>query len=477
VRIGLLTNRIIKIVANNRHFIFWLLFVTGIILRSLAAQGELWLDEVWNIQAIRNLHSPLEVYTSPNKMDGHSSIFSILLFFLPSHATDLVYRTPSLLFSFITLIVIFANSTQDIKLRLLTLTLFCYSYLLILYGTEARGYSGMLMFLALAHTSFEKIARKNATNIDLALFATATCLGFLFHYSIIIWFFGVILAFLLTTIIDRQIIKTKTALTLAIPSTFILIIYFVIVRHLPAGSGPHPSFLDTYLNLISITWGGPPISLFAPYSIVAALIYGMLFLWITSSEVSLLLKDNKLVALYYLFTIIIAPILLTLVVQPEIILPRYFLSISLIFLALLAQHIYRTRNFIYLIIFLLGNIILNFNLARDQRGSYNNIIRYMLTYNDNPNHKLEILTDHNFRHEMMLNYYSPGRIKVVKNDDHLSNVPAWYLAHELDWFASHPATITLENKKLGTKEKYQLKLQSKSTPLSGWQNLLYKLKE
>ena len=75
-----------------------LLLLLGLLLRIVAANGELWLDEVWNLKAVHNLKHASDVYLAPKGMDGHSSLFSLILFFLPDDLPDLSYRLPSVLF-------------------------------------------------------------------------------------------------------------------------------------------------------------------------------------------------------------------------------------------------------------------------------------------------------------------------------------------------------------------------------------------
>jgi len=115
-----------------------ILLIAGTALRILAANGELWLDEVWNIKSVQKLHSVFDVYLVQKGMDGHSSLFSCILFLFSPNLPNFFYRVPSLLFSILTLLVLYFNTSGSPQLRFLTLLFFSSSYLFILYGIEAR---------------------------------------------------------------------------------------------------------------------------------------------------------------------------------------------------------------------------------------------------------------------------------------------------------------------------------------------------
>lgn len=451
-----------------------LLLLLGVALRLIAANGELWLDEVWNIKAVHTLKHPFDVYLAPKGMDGHSSLFSCILFFFPENLPDLVYRVPSILFSILALLIVYFKSDASEHARIWILLLFSSSYFFILYGIEARGYSGMILCLALAHSSFLHFIRGPLQKRDSLLFIISTCIGFLFHYSFIIWFIGTGLAYVIATALNRRLLSFQYLLTFGIPATFIGLVYLTVIRHLPPGSGPHPSYFHTFLNVMSVTMGGIPLSNAWPASVAVVFGFSFLFLWITSKEITEIFKEEPSIAIYYLVTILIGPSLFTTIVRPAIVMPRYYLTAAFAFTMLFASYAHRTRTRAYPAIFLCCNLLLVMHLIWFHHGSYKSVIERVETLS--PGKPVQLIVDHEFRHGMMFEYYSHNQINLIDRSSlesgDISPIQSeWYLEHSLDWATSPVKEITLENK-----ATYVLDMVTPSTPLSGWKTFLYRKK-
>jgi hypothetical protein len=226
---------------------------------------------------------------------------------------------------------------------------------------------------------------------------------------------------------------------------------------------------------MSVTIGGIPLSNGWPPSVLIVLLFSFLFLWITSKEVTELYKEEPLVALYYLSTILIAPVLCTLIIQPGIAMPRYYLTSAFAFTALFSSYVYRTKARISPAIFLCGNLLLVMHLIWRHHGSYEAVISRVVTSAPAYEEPVLVVVDHEFRHAMMFEYYGNNQIQTVERDDlkkiNLISPPEWYLEHELDWAAIPAREITLET------ETYILDTVIPSTPLSGWTLFLYRRKD
>ncbi len=446
------------------------LLVIVITLRIIGSSGELWLDEVWNLDAVKPLGSPLQVFFGEKRLDGHSSLMSCILFFFPQNLADFAYRTPSLLFSCGLLLLLYLN-VRDYPKRLFILTLCSLSYLLTLYGTEVRGYSGMLFFLVLGFFSWDRLNKEGKVK-DGALFVLSACCALMFHYSFIMWYGGVLLTETIESILRRKLPSRIILASHATILTFVALVYVSILRFLPQGTGPRPSYLDTFIGALSVTAGGPVASSespdYIPFTLAAALFASA----IGFVEIRRLFSLCRKSALLYLNTIVISPLSVTLILQPDVVLPRYFLSVSVMWLFLFASFLTHSskKNPLWIApitIFLAGNLWLQSTLVLWGRGSYHKVVAEIPKLSS----RQPIIADHDFRHGLVLDYYFKDRFEVIDVDSLQENPreTTWYLAHSLDWSPKPRPKITLENGQV-----FELKKVVPATHLSGWHTFLYK---
>jgi hypothetical protein len=457
-----------------------LFLLLGCLLRITASLGPLWLDEVWNIRAVEHLGSPLDVYFKNGGLDGHSSLFSCILYFFKPHLPDFVYRLPNLLFAIATLIVTYFYNPLEKKQRTIFVALLSFSYLFTLYGIEARGYSGMIFCMALCYSCFLRFTQNIQDKLAQVLFVIASCLGFLFHYSFVMWFLALEISYVAGLLISngKRLHSLTIFSTFTIPSVFIAFMYLAVLRYLPPGNGPHYSFIDSFTNLLSVSLGGLPISSSTAQLLPITLCFALLFLWIVTREVTILLKENINLSILYFTSIVVVPVLLTIILKPEVILPRYYLGSAFMFLSLLASYVSRPfkrtgicvdkiTKISALALFTLGNIYLNYSLLKLQHGNYSIVINEILKSSTSEKSKpVSIITDHTFRHQIILDYYAPNTFRLVK--DSLQSESNWYLSHSLDWNFQPPSRLSLPDDSV-----FLLVKTVKSTHLSGWGLALY----
>lgn len=447
-----------------------ILVLIGVALRIFGALGELWLDEVWNLEAVKPLGSPLQVFFGEKRLDGHSSLISCIIFFFPQNLADFVYRTPSLLFSCGLLILLYLNVT-DYPRRLFILGLCSISYLLTLYGTEVRGYSGMLFFLVLGLFSWNKL-EKEAKVKDGAIFVFSACSALMFHYSFIMWYGGVLLTEAMESLLQRKLPNRVAIVSHSIILIFIALVYVLILQFLPQGTGPRPSYLDTFIGALSVTAGGPVASSDSPDFIPLTLAAALFVAVIGFVEIKRLSSVCRKSALLYLNTILISPLSVTLILQPDVVLPRYFLSVSAMWLFLFASFLAHCsrKNLLWtapLTIFLSGNLWLQSTLVMWGRGNYHRVVSEIPKLDS----RQPIIADHDFRHGLVLNYYFKDRFEVIDVDllPETRTKANWYLAHSLDWSPKPKSQVTLENGQV-----FELKKVVPATHLSGWHTFLYR---
>ena len=126
-------------------------FAVGIVVRVFAAQNDLWFDEVWSLQLLRERgHSLTDVFTNIKHSNNHH-LCSLWMWLVGQNASALVYRLPSVLASIGTIVLAGLIGLRQSRLAgCVAVILTSWSYLLIHFGTEARGYSLAIFFALLA---------------------------------------------------------------------------------------------------------------------------------------------------------------------------------------------------------------------------------------------------------------------------------------------------------------------------------------
>lgn len=144
--------------------LMWLGLVTVIfcLVRLPGIFGELWLDEVWTLTLIDDINSPLEILTKI-RHDNNQPVNTLWMYLVHPTSHDWLYRLFSWLISSASVFVAGLSArklysmlnpqalAQDINASgVLAALLFGGSYLLIHYGTEARGYAPAMAFSLMA---------------------------------------------------------------------------------------------------------------------------------------------------------------------------------------------------------------------------------------------------------------------------------------------------------------------------------------
>lgn len=122
----------------------------GLVLRLAAARGDLWLDELWSLDLVSRVTSPDQVFWDiPH--DNNHPLNSLWMVLVGQGAPPLVYRLPAVIFGTATVAVAArigarVNTAAGVAAAALT----CCSYPLVDYGSEARGYAGLILAILVA---------------------------------------------------------------------------------------------------------------------------------------------------------------------------------------------------------------------------------------------------------------------------------------------------------------------------------------
>jgi hypothetical protein len=458
--------------------------VIGSFLRFLAFRGELWLDEVWNINAVNELISLTQLYTDSNSFDGHTNLFSVLLFILikqpffninnlsPLYLGYLVRLLP-FIFSLLTLYLIYKLTDKKDLSKTVYLYLCAISFFSVNYSTEARGYSGLILCVVSAQIANEDIFKNSSKNINLIVLGISTILGTLFHYSFVIFYLGLLFTDIYYYKVELFKSNKKKLFLHIVILSFYLILYLTLLKTPPKANGPITTFTDGYLGALSLAISGFFIKaeaqsvLFINFWAIGFVIFVLCRL--TRFLVAKSTPTARYQLIFHLIIILISP-LIYIFSGRDIIYPRYFLPSCIVFLSGFSHFIlfsYKNRYFLSL------SICLLFYLIGNLRGNYVKVGEKIINLSKSQNGKeLAVLSDQSFRHGTLLNFYFPNRFKLYDrylDKDKLIDKKSFslYLMHKSTFEKDFSSVITV------FKVKYKLLERFQSSSLSGWKLGLY----
>src|SRR6266498_1780762 len=306
-------------------------FAVGAGVRVFAAQNDLWFDEVWTLELLRErVHSFGDVFINIKHSNNHH-LCSWWMWLVGQNASALTYRLPSVLASVGTVVVAGLIGMRRSWLEgCIAVILTSWSYLLVHFGTEARGYSLAIFFALLAWYSLQQFEERRSWTW-IVVFWSATVLGFLAHLEFAVCFAGLVVWSLWRLARYpqkwRQGVPDMFAL-FTVPVVPMLVFYFVAIRGMEVAGGPTYQLWPLLIKTASYTLGGPGsgaapgiIALLADAALCVALIYLM-------GE-----GDDRWI---FYAVVIVAPLALIAIQRPEQLYVRYLMisvAISLLLLS------------------------------------------------------------------------------------------------------------------------------------------------
>jgi hypothetical protein len=460
-------------------------FAIGVIARVFAAHNDLWFDEVWTLQLLReHVHSFGDVFTNLKHSNNHH-LCSLWMWLVGQNASPLLYRLPSVLASIGTIVLAGLIGLRQSRLEgCIAVILTSWSYLLIHFGTEARGYSLAIFFALLAWYALQQFEEKRSW-IWIIGFWSAVVLGFLAHLEFAICFAGVVAWALWRSVRFRP--KWRQAAfdlfaLFTVPVGLILVFYLVALRGFEVASGEPYRRWPLLIKTASYTLGGPGsgaaagiIALLAAAALSVALIYLMFG------------HDDRWI---FYAVVIVAPLALIAVQRPEVLYVRYLiigvamslLLLSSAYVATLRQNVAELAvGLALLAVYVTGNAANTSNLLRFGRGQYLAALRFVETHSDDKRVLITSTSSADMGNGLLVNFYKsylerPEDLQYVdqatlKKDyartNGFSSGAEWLILHSND-LTTQPARVIDEYG-----NSYQLVIIYRGSDLSGSNWLLY----
>ena len=434
-------------------------FAIGSVVRVFAARNDLWFDEVWTLELLRErVHSFGDLFINLKHSNNHH-LCSLWMWLVGPNASALVYRLPSVLASVGTVVLAGLIGLRQSRLEgYIAVILTSCSYLLIHFGTEARGYSLTIFFALLAWFALQEFDERRLRTW-LIVFWSALVLGFLAHLEFVVCFAGLFVWSLCRFARNRPnwrqtVLDLSTLFTL--PIAALLVFYFVAIRGMEVAGGPTYQLWPLLIKTASYTLGGPGSGSAAGFVSVVATVAVCAVLMYLSRD-----RDGRWI---FYAVVIVAPLALIAIKRPEQLYVRYFMisvAMSLLLLAAGWAAIMRRglagllTGLVLLAIFVTGNAVNTVNLLRFGRGQYLAALLFMETHSNDQN--VLITSSADLGNGKLVNYYKrylkrPDSVQYVdqsmlKEDyartNGLSLGAEWLILHRFD-LTKRPAQVTDE---------------------------------
>jgi hypothetical protein len=405
-------------------------------LRFWASLDDLWLDEIWTLEFASHLTNPLEVITRLHHDNNHY-LNTWVMYALGKEAPGYLYRLPAILAGVGTVVLsgVVARSWDRVA-GLTALVITGFSFLLIEYSSEARGYAYLLFFTIASFAVMQKSLDQPRRIWDV-LFALCALLGFLSHLTYLFAYVALICWSLWRRVYRDGWFARRHLVPficeIVIPGAFIVFLYLIDLRFLGMGGGNRGSVWNTIAQAVSAAFGGPLEGDGMMWVQLAVVAIAAVALW-------LMVRVGSDLWVPMAAGIFVVPGAILLIVKPEWPHPRYFL-VGLLFLQLLMSWFlgwlyHRTHGrvayFAIMLVILGGNTYLTARFLKYGRGHYRAAVEYLLE--QTPGEQVFIGSDHDFRNKLLLAYYAwragaENRVAYYDMANWPPEGPEWLLLH------------------------------------------------
>jgi hypothetical protein len=449
------------------------LTVLGLLLRLACAHGDLWLDEIWSLRNLQHLKSAGDIlWRLPN--DNNHVLNSLWLWFVGPDAPSVLIRLESIVVGTLTVPVAAKFCGRNGAAAALTgAALAAGGAIFVQYGSEARGYAGLLLMIFVAAEALENIL-DNPTPRSRLGFCGAVAIGALFHLTMLPATATLIVAALLRLAYRgrplREIAIAGLDLGLlgllgAIPALGLLAASVVNAHLLREGAlTPFnlPALGHSLTTLYAATLG-------LPYDLPAWLAL-LLCVGLTIAAAVFMASERVILPLTYL---LLPPLIATLVQAPNVQYARFFL-VGVLGLVTLASDVVaklwdqrRVSGVILLgVLLALGNAIHVQELFAFGRGDIRPLVARMEARGPSryaTNMPVEVWVS--------LSFYDPrGMLREVLPQEWCSRPPDWFVLS--DQPAAEAPMVTLGPSRC--QSRYDLDMIVPRAPLSGLRFALYR---
>lgn len=429
----------------------------GMALRLSGSSGDLWLDEIWSLELVGGLGSIDQVFWRVNHDNNHF-LNSAWLYLVGPEAPPLVHRALSVMLGVATVLAAAAaTADRGPAAQLAAALMFAVSYPMVHYGSEARGYGGLILFSLLSIRCLRDLLDGHGSRL---LLAVVILLGFLSHLTMAATVLVLVAWTAWTLFVQRGPARAALAtIGIFLPALLALLplaacVAYGISTHGFKVGGSTPYSLDAFLSgyggiiayLVGLPSWSPRWLLIAAASLLAAAAA-----WVVPGRRASL----------YLIGIVGLPVLMLQLRLPNMEFPRYFLPSAVLLLLCLAELIGRglssdgwRRIFAVLAVsaFLAGNGFSLWRFQESGRGSYAAVVERMSRDGD-----FAYASSNEFRTPKVVGFFagrSGRQARLVPAAEWCSRRPEWLIverrAEQLPAVAHPPGCDVVYERVLST---------------------------
>jgi hypothetical protein len=441
-----------------------------------AANGDLWLDEIWSIFFAESAKSPWEI-VSLYRHDNNHLLNTLYLYAIGKQDTLIFYRFFSVAAGIGSLYLLtrIARKRGDIE-SIFVLLLAGFSYPLILYFSEARGYGPAMLFGLLSLYLLGE-CQANFSKTRLLFFWLSACLGLLSHLSFAIVFLSLSLVVIYREIFGPASPRSKILNCfkyLFLPFLFLGLLYVYFARGITIGGGdinnPFTEISRGTAYLLGLPQGSTPWR-------IAAL---GLFTAIALAGSHLYQRNRDRSWPFFIAILVLPPAVIIIFTRPTLYYFRYLVVTFPFFYLVLSSllgGLYRKGSkysyvvLIILCVYLIGQAQYLLPLITEGRGNYRAILREISEKSGG--NILKVGSDHDFRNKMLLSFYqrflpSHQTLQYIEQSGWNVEPPDWVILHGTDpSFEPHPF-IGIDNQRF-----YRLTRTERFSGNSGFSWFLY----
>ncbi|HLH10308.1 MAG TPA: hypothetical protein VKV77_00340 [Methylovirgula sp.] len=169
------------------------LTLAGFVLRLICARGDLWLDEIWSLQNLEYIGTIGGIFWGISQNNNHI-LNSLWLWFVGPDASPAVVRLESIILGTLTIPAAAKLCGRSGEVAGLSgAALVAFGAIFVHYGSEARGYAGLILMIFVAADTLEDYL-EGSTHRSRWIFGACVALGALFHLTMLIAAFVLIAA-------------------------------------------------------------------------------------------------------------------------------------------------------------------------------------------------------------------------------------------------------------------------------------------
>ena len=159
--------------------------LAGALLRVAAARGDLWLDEIWSFRLLEQVHSIREiVFALP--YDTNHVLTEIWLALVGPMAPPQVVRLPAIVWGTLCIpVAAHIGARRGPVAAMAYAAVFAFDYVFIHFGSEARGYAGMILATLIAFDALESLLDDPRSTRTRIVFALAIGFGTFSHLTMV----------------------------------------------------------------------------------------------------------------------------------------------------------------------------------------------------------------------------------------------------------------------------------------------------